>query len=82
MSTGSNTNAGVEANDDDAGVLRSAYRSVSPRYESHGDIAMDSIGWAVFLGILVLLVPLLPLLFVVWALEKLVSGVAGRNAGE
>jgi hypothetical protein len=36
----------------------------------------------VFLGILILLVPLLPLLFVVWVLEKLVSAVAGRNTGE
>jgi hypothetical protein len=68
--------------DDDTGVLTKAYRSVSPRYESRGNAEMDSVGWAVFLGILVLLVPLLPFLAVVWVLEKAVGAVAGRRGGD
>jgi hypothetical protein len=67
---------------DDTGVLTKAYRSVSPRYESRGNAEMDSIGWAVFLGILVLLVPLLPFLAVVWVLERAVGAVAGRRGGD
>jgi hypothetical protein len=68
--------------DDDPGVLTKAYRSVSPRYESRGNAEMDSIGWAMFLGILVLLLPLLPFLVLVWLLEKAVGAVAGRRGGD
>jgi hypothetical protein len=73
------TNTTTVDDGDDAGALTKAYRSVSPRYESHGNAEMDSIGWAMFLGIVVILVPLLPFLVVVWALEKLVGAVAGRG---
>jgi hypothetical protein len=61
---------------DDAGVLTKTYRSVSPRYQSRGNTEMDSIGWALFLGILVLLVPLLPFLVIVWVLERGVRALA------
>ncbi|WP_136603142.1 DUF7535 family protein [Salinigranum halophilum] len=67
---------------DDAGVLKKAYRSVSPRYTSRPNAEMDSIGWAMFLGMLVLLVPLLPFLVIVWVLERgirALSGVRGRD---
>ncbi|WP_136590738.1 DUF7535 family protein [Salinigranum halophilum] len=67
---------------DDAGVLKKTYRSVSPRYTSHPNTEMDSIGWAMFLGMLVLLVPLLPFLVIVWVLERgirALSGVRGRD---
>jgi hypothetical protein len=70
------------ASDDDPGVLTKTYRSVSPWYRSHPDAEMDSIGWAMFLGILVLLLPLLPFLIVVWVLERLVSAAAGLRGRE
>jgi hypothetical protein len=76
------TESSVETSGDDAGVLTKAYRSVSPRYESHEDAGMDAIGWTIFLGILVLLVPLLPFLVVVWVLQKLIGAVAGRRGGD
>lgn len=67
---------------DDPGALTKAYRSVSPRYTSRSNAEMDSIGWAMFLGVLVLLVPLLPLLVIVWALERGISAVAGRRGSD
>lgn len=72
----------AKTDSNDPGVLTRAYRSVSPRYESRGNAEMDSIGWAMFLGILVLLVPLLPFLVVVWILEKAVGAVANRRGGD
>lgn len=67
---------------DETGVLTKAYRSVSPRYTSRGNAEMDSIGWAMFLGMLVLLVPLLPFLVIVWVLERGIRAVAGRRGGD
>lgn len=67
---------------DDAGVLTRAYRSVSPPYQSRGNVEMDSIGWAMFLGMLVLFVPLLPFLVIVWVLERgirALASVRGRS---
>ncbi|AUV80501.1 hypothetical protein C2R22_01540 [Salinigranum rubrum] len=67
---------------DDAGVLKRAYRSVSPRYQSHPNAEMDSIGWAVFLGMLVLFVPLLPFLVIVWLLARGIDALAGLRGRE
>lgn len=67
---------------DDPGVLTKAYRSVSPRYTSHSDAEMDSIGWAMFLGMLVLLVPLLPFLVIIWVLERGISAISGRRGDD
>ncbi|QSG07108.1 DUF7535 family protein [Halapricum desulfuricans] len=47
-----------------------ALRTVTPGYSSHRDVEMDVIGWSVFLGLVVLLVPFLPLLIVVWLISK------------
>jgi hypothetical protein len=65
----------------DPGVVRRTYRRIAP-YQPRGNAEMDSIGWAMFLGILVLLVPLLPFLVVVWILEKAIGAVAGRRGGD
>lgn len=77
MSTGSDIQPA-----DDPGVLTKAYRSVSPRYTSHSDAEMDSIGWAIFLGMLVLLLPLLPILVLVWVLERGINALAGRRGSD
>lgn len=65
----------------DPGVVRRTYRRIAP-YQPRGDAEMDSIGWGLFLGILVILVPLLPFLLIVWLLEKVVGAVAGRRGDE
>jgi hypothetical protein len=54
-------------------------RTVTPPYHGHPDSEMNTIGIAVFLGMLVLLVPLLPFLIIVWAISKLTDELAGRT---
>lgn len=56
---------------DDPGAVKKALRTVTPGSKGHPDIEMDTIGWAIFLGIVILLVPLLPFLVIVWVLTKL-----------
>jgi len=57
----------------DPGILESAYRTVTPGYKSHRDTGMDLIGWVIFLGILTLLFPLLPIFLLVIGVAKLLS---------
>lgn len=38
---------------------------------------MDIVGWGTFLGLLILLVPLLPFMVILWALTKLLDRTAG-----
>jgi hypothetical protein len=78
----SDTATDVATTDDEPGVLTKAYRSVSPRYESRGNAEMDSIGWAMFLGMLVLFVPLLPFLLLVWVLSKVIDMAAERQRSD
>ena len=60
---------------DDPGALTKAYRTVSPMYRGRGDAEMNTIGWAMFLGLVILLVPLLPFILVVWLVSKVLDGV-------
>jgi hypothetical protein len=48
-------------------------RSVTPPYRGRPDREMDVFGWGMFLGLLVLLVPFLPLIAVVWGVKKLLE---------
>ncbi|UIP00653.1 hypothetical protein Hbl1158_04650 [Halobaculum sp. CBA1158] len=68
--------------DDDAGLAKSVYRTVTPGYTSHSDDGMNAIGWAVFLGVVLLLVPLLPLIVVVWGVNKVIEAVIGDAKSE
>ncbi|WP_251341265.1 DUF7535 family protein [Haloplanus halophilus] len=49
---------------------RTAYRTLGKPFRSRPDAEMDVIGWSVFLGVLILLLPLLPLLILVWLLTR------------
>ena len=53
-------------------------RTVTPPYYGHSDREMNTIGAGIFLGLLVLLVPLLPFLIIIWVLSKLTGEVATR----
>lgn len=64
------------ADADDAGLLRSAYRTVTPSYRSHEDGSMNAVGWAVFLGIVILALPLLPFAIAVWLISRGIDAVA------
>ena len=54
----------------DPGLLTRTYRTVSPRYRSHDDPEMSTIGWTMFLLLVVLFVPLLPVVVLVWLISK------------
>lgn len=58
---------------------RDAIRTVTPSYRGRPDTEMTAIGIAYFLGLLVLLVPLLPFVVLAWLASKLV-GALGRRA--
>ncbi|SFR35316.1 DUF7535 family protein [Halogeometricum limi] len=72
------------ATDESPSALTRAYRTVTPGYRSHPDAEMNSIGWAMFLGLLALLLPLLPFIIVTWVVSKIVEFFAAqtRNTDE
>lgn len=68
--------------DDDAGLLKAAYRTVTPGYDARSDDEMNAIGWAIFLGIAALLLPLLPFAIIVWGVSKVIGAITGEADGE
>jgi hypothetical protein len=60
---------------DEPGVLKRAYRTVTPPMRGRPDAEMDAIGLAMLAGLIVLLVPLLPFIVIVWVLTKLLDAV-------
>lgn len=82
MSTDIDT-AKEPAEGEDPGLVTKVYRTVTPGYTSHEDDEMNTIGWAVFLGMLVLLFPLLPFILVVWGVTKVIEMITGdTDTGE
>jgi hypothetical protein len=65
--------------DEEPGPVKKAARTVTPYYRGRPDAEMTTIGIVYFLGLVVLLVPLLPFLLIVWLLSKL-TGRAARRA--
>lgn len=57
------------------GALTTAYRTVTPGFGGRSDTEMNVLGWSLFLGLMILLVPLLPFLVVGWAVSKAVEFV-------
>ncbi|WP_135364954.1 DUF7535 family protein [Halosimplex halophilum] len=58
---------------------RKVLRTVTPGPKARPDAEMDSIGWALFLGLVILLVPLLPFLAIVWLLSKALDFLARQR---
>lgn len=54
-------------------TAKKAYRTVTPPYFGRPDAEMTVIGIAYFLGLLVLLVPLLPFLAIIWLVGKVLD---------
>lgn len=67
--------------DDDPSGLGERMRTVTPLTGGHPNRQMDNFGWGIFLGLLVLLFPLLPFLLIVWVISKF-TGRAVDRAGE
>src|SRR6056297_3644200 len=64
--------------DEEPGTVKKAVRTVTPYYRGRPDAEMTTIGVLYFLGLLILLVPLLPFLVIVWLISKLTGAVAQR----
>lgn len=62
-------------------TVREAIRTVTPEYFGRPDREMDAIGWSIFLGMVILLVPLLPFIIIVWVIAWL-TGRAERRIQE
>ena len=56
---------------DDANSLADRMPTVTPEYFGRPDVEMDVIGWSLFLGLVILMVPLLPFIVIVWLISKL-----------
>ena len=65
----------------DPGALESAYRTVTPGYRSHDDTGMDLLGWVLFLGVLTLLFPLIPLFLLLVLGTKAVEAIRSTVRG-
>ncbi|QZY04151.1 hypothetical protein K6T36_12185 [Halobaculum roseum] len=59
--------------------MTTAYRTVTPGYRSRSDDEMNAIGWAVFIGMLALLFPLLPFVAIVWLVSKGIDAITGSD---
>ena len=64
--------------DDDPNAVKKVLRTVTPPSKMHRNVEMDTIGWAIFAGLFVVALPLLPILVVVWLLTKLFGRAADR----
>jgi len=68
----------MSGNADEAGsaALPKPLRTVTPSSRTRPNQGMDSIGWGILLGLLVLLVPLLPFICIVWLISKVTEALA------
>jgi hypothetical protein len=64
---------GDDGGDETGGLLPEPLRTVTPPCRGRPDAEMDAIGWSLALGMVILLVPFLPLIAVVWAVSKVVD---------
>lgn len=64
---------GVSGQQEEPSTRKKVYRTVTPPYFGRPDTEMTVIGIAYFLGLLVLLVPLLPFLAIIWLMSKVMD---------
>ncbi|WP_123535791.1 DUF7535 family protein [Halosimplex salinum] len=67
---------------EDPGTATQLLRTVTPGTGYRPDVEMDSLGWALFLGLVILLVPLLPFLIVGWLFTKALDFLARQRGSE
>jgi hypothetical protein len=65
--------------DEETGSIREVYRTLGEPFRSRPDAEMNAIGWALFVGLIALFLPFLPLVLLVWLLSKVVGAVAQRG---
>jgi hypothetical protein len=60
----------------DESTLEPVYRTLGKPFRARADAEMDAIGWTIFLGMVILFVPLLPFILLVWVITKVLDSVA------
>lgn len=80
MSKGDAKRRGTAATDeDDPNAVKKVMRTVTPPYRGRPDSEMTYFGIIYFLGLVILLIPLLPFLVIVWVVGKILDAVRGRR---
>jgi len=64
-----------ESDDADDSRLPEPLRTVTPPSGTHPDAAMNAIGWLILAGLLVLLLPVLPVLALIWLFSKVTEAL-------
>lgn len=67
---------------DDPGAVEKVLRTVVPGSKGHRDTSMDTIGWVILLGVVVVLLPLIPIVLVGWLGLKIVGFVRRNVLGD
>ncbi|SFF85801.1 hypothetical protein SAMN04488063_0546 [Halopelagius inordinatus] len=70
------------SDEDQPGLLKRTYRTVSPGYDSRPDAGMDSVGWTILLLMVVIFIPLLPFLLVVLLVTKVLDALSSRGGDD
>jgi hypothetical protein len=58
--------------DSDSSLVE-AIRTVTPPYGSRPNREMNTFGWGLLLGLVILLIPLLPFVIIIWAISKVLE---------
>lgn len=67
---------------DDPGAVEKVLRTVMPGSKGHRDTSMDTIGWVILLGVVVVLLPLIPIVLVGWLGLKIIGFVRRNVLGD
>jgi hypothetical protein len=57
----------------DESTVQETIRTVTPEYVGRPNREMNTIGWSIFLGMAILLLPLLPFMIIVWVIARLTA---------
>lgn len=58
--------------------MKKVLRTVTKPYRSRADSEMNAIGWLLFLGLLFVLIPLLPILVALWVVTTVWDYLSGQ----
>ena len=61
--------------------VKRVLRTVSSPSRGHSDPEMSAVGWAMFVALLFLMVPFLPVIVAVWLISKTIEFLAGQTKG-
>ena len=65
-----------DSDESNGSALPEPLRTVTPPSRTHPNESMDVIGWAMFVGLVVVLTPLIPIIAVIWLIAKLQNALS------